>query len=140
MKMYTITKSQIETVAKHYLVAALWADSAEGTNPKLCQATKDKAFKLCAAWLAENAALFHETMVRAENGYGMHPDCEFMPEGALGHDLWLTSQGHGVGFWGRGELRENELGDRLSKASKSLQGVYLEQYRGWVYLHEDITK
>lgn len=37
-----------------------------------------------------------------------------------GHDLCLTSQGHGVGFWDRGHGR---LGKRLTKAAKAFQGV-----------------
>lgn len=33
----------------------------------------------------------------------------------VGNDLWYTSQGHGVGFWDRDELDENDLGDKLTK-------------------------
>jgi len=41
----------------------------------------------------------------------------------LGHDLWLTSAGHGVGFWDR-DL--DELGDRLTVAcEKSQKNAYL---------------
>lgn len=36
----------------------------------------------------------------------------------LGHDLWLTSAGHGVGFWDRGL---DDLGDRLTKACEHLK-------------------
>lgn len=31
-----------------------------------------------------------------------------------GNDLWLTSQGHGVGFWDRSELDDGDLGDKLT--------------------------
>lgn len=43
-----------------------------------------------------------------------------------GHDLWLTSQGHGAGFWDRGLGR---LGDRLTKAAKRFEGfsVYTDE-------------
>ena len=34
----------------------------------------------------------------------------------LGHDLWLTRNGHGAGFWDRGL---GALGDRLTKASEA---------------------
>lgn len=34
----------------------------------------------------------------------------------LGHDLWLTQRGHGVGFWDRGL---GELGDKLTEACKA---------------------
>ena len=35
----------------------------------------------------------------------------------LGHDLWLTRNGHGAGFWDRGL---GALGDRLTEAARSL--------------------
>ena len=45
-----------------------------------------------------------------------------------GHDLFLTRNGHGVGFWDRqfNEL-STEIGERLSEAAKEMgmQGFYL---------------
>ena len=35
--------------------------------------------------------------------------------GRMGHDFYLTREGHGTGFWDRGY---GELGDRLSEAVK----------------------
>ena len=35
-----------------------------------------------------------------------------------GHDFWLTRNGHGSGFWDRGELEDGGLGDRLSALCK----------------------
>lgn len=35
---------------------------------------------------------------------------------AHGHDLWLTGQRHGVGFWDRGY---GEAGDRLTKSAEA---------------------
>lgn len=47
------------------------------------------------------------------------PDCQEWitryGEESLGHDLWLTAQGHGAGFWDRGA---GELGERLSEAAR----------------------
>ena len=37
------------------------------------------------------------------------------PLEALGHDFWLTRNGHGAGFWDRGL---GELGDRLTGLAK----------------------
>lgn len=39
-----------------------------------------------------------------------------------GHDLWLTRNRHGAGFWDRGL---GKLGDRLSNAAKAYSGVDL---------------
>lgn len=41
---------------------------------------------------------------------------------AIGHDLWLTRNGHGAGFWDRGL---GELGDRLSDAAQAAGERYL---------------
>lgn len=38
----------------------------------------------------------------------------------MGHDFWLTRNGHGAGFWDRGY---GAIGDRLSEASKVYGGV-----------------
>lgn len=45
----------------------------------------------------------------------------------IGHDLWLTRNGHGAGFWDRGL---GQLGDSLTTAAKSI---------GWAntYLGDD---
>lgn len=44
-------------------------------------------------------------------------DRRHQPAVMLGHDLWLTRNGHGAGFWDRGL---GTLGDRLSEAARSL--------------------
>jgi hypothetical protein len=45
----------------------------------------------------------------------------------MGHDFWLTRNGHGAGFWDRGL---GELGDALTAAAKT----YGEQ---WLYVGDD---
>jgi hypothetical protein len=39
-----------------------------------------------------------------------------MNEGSIGHDFWLTRNGHGAGFWDRGL---GQLGDYLTKWAKT---------------------
>lgn len=41
----------------------------------------------------------------------------------LGHDFWLTRNGHGAGFWD-GDL-EHDLGERLSQACKTFGECYI---------------
>jgi hypothetical protein len=43
-----------------------------------------------------------------------------------GADFWFTRQGHGVGFWDRGELYENGLGEKLSKIAKGFGTAFVE--------------
>jgi hypothetical protein len=45
-----------------------------------------------------------------------------LDSGQIGHDFWLTRNGHGAGFWDRGL---GELGERLSKACKPYGSVDL---------------
>lgn len=78
----------------------------------------------------------------------------------VGHDLWFTRQGHGVGFWSRKELesearnlwlelgsprvgepgwneyasaRETSPGNALSEVARKMGETYVEIYRGWIH-------
>lgn len=55
----------------------------------------------CDGFIADNWALIQETGQSAEQ---------------CGHDLWLTRNGHGVGFWDRGY--PVALGDALTRAAR----------------------
>lgn len=128
------THEQIQTVAKHFVIACIWADSEEGTNPRANAKTHAVAYGVCKAFIEAEPALFAEAM--AADGYGSHPDAG-SPEAAFGHDLWLTSQGAGVGFWDRDELTADDLGDRITAALEKFQqkiSISSEQYRGWMYV------
>ena len=129
--------TKTEVLAKHYMIAALWADAEEGTSPRISQQMRDFAIRrawefvemLGATGLAEQIEKAHA------NGYGAHPDCgnEHPVYAAAGHDLWLTSQGHGGGFWDRNELPK-ELGQKLTELARRFSGVHLEQHHGRAYL------
>ena len=38
-------------IAKHYIIAALWADAPEGTNPRAPRETEEKALQLARDWI-----------------------------------------------------------------------------------------
>lgn len=131
------THEQIQTVAKHLVVAALWADSEEGSYPRATRKSHQVAFGICKAFIEAYPDLFIEAMQRSEVGYGCHSDAG-SAEAAFGHDLWLTSQGHGAGFWDSTELEAFGLGDVLTKVVNEFQktiAISCEQYRGWMYIH-----
>jgi hypothetical protein len=127
------TLGQIQTVAKHYLIAALWADCDEGTSPRVPVETRAIAFNICKAFIDANNELFNEAMARFSDGYGSHPDAG-SAEAAFGHDLWLTTRRHGTGFWDRKELDRGDLGDRLTEACHAFGEPNYWFYRGWFYL------
>jgi hypothetical protein len=45
-----------------------------------------------------------------------------MNRSSLGHNFWLTRNGHGAGFWGSDDYT-NEVGDILSKISEKFGEV-----------------
>lgn len=56
-------------------------------------------------------------------------DLSDIPADQIGHDFWLTRNGHGAGFWDRGL---GELGDKLTALCKPYGESYL-------ILESDIT-
>lgn len=42
----------------------------------------------------------------------------------IGHDFWLTRQGHGAGFWDSPELYGKHLSDALTKIAEDFGPVY----------------
>lgn len=131
------TPTAAQLVARHYLIAALWADSPEGTTPRVTQQAQTEAQLVADRFLyLIGPAILQQVEQAHAEGYGAHPDCGTDRPwlAALGHDLWLTSQGHGAGFWDRDTLPE-PLGKTLTTIAKRFAGVYPEFYRGWLYLY-----
>ena len=121
-------------IAQHYIIAAIWADAPEGTHPRATRETEKKALQMARDFVAAIGPKCQEYL---ENNteYFPHPDCGGRVEAAIGHDLWLTSQGHGVGFWDRHALREDVRDFLDALAQRKEFSVYPEFYRGWMYLH-----
>ncbi|AOK28901.1 MULTISPECIES: hypothetical protein [Burkholderia] len=129
-----LTADQIDTAARHFIIAAIWADCPEGTRPRATRKAHDTA-----AAFVRRFAEAHPDMCAAAmecEGYGTHPDAG-SPAAAFGHDLFLTCAGHGVGFSDRREL-PFELRTCLDNAiRRDWRRWYLapQFYRGWLYLH-----
>jgi hypothetical protein len=81
-------------------------------------------YEICKEFLTLNASDCRDYMGACESGKrdGYDPS-QGSPATYLGHDLWLTSCGHGTGFWDRGL---GDLGDRLTDACKHLPFSGLE--------------
>ena len=91
-----------------YQACALWSSCDDNGEPLdrsgmlLASETLDAFLADCGAFLGEIDEL----------GLPWRDEIEWE---ALGHDLWLTRNGHGAGFWDR-DL--GELGDALTEAAK----------------------
>lgn len=130
--MSDIRMINIDTIAKHYVIAALWADCEEGTRPRATKQAQLQANFIAGKFAA--LVLPHWEALQECKEYGTHPDAGSI-EAALGHDLWLTSCGHGVGFWSRDELTEDLQTALTAIVDKHFKEPSFEFYRGWFYLH-----
>lgn len=106
-----------------YAVAALWSSTDETEEGKpldeeydisdLDVDTSINMHRECDEFCDQNLTLVLEYVERRgvecrAHGYSAW-EC-------VGHDLWLTRNGHGVGFWDRGL---GELGDKLTEAARA---------------------
>lgn len=101
-----------ETILKHYIICALWSSTDDDGEPLdsvytvddiSAQAIKQMRIEV-SNFIKDNESLLIESGQSDEQ---------------IGHDFWLTRNGHGAGFWDRGL---GAVGDALTKASKSYGG------------------
>ena len=101
----------IQTILDAYVECALWADEPEGYDG---QVWSDEA--LAEAWGDCQSFLdaFHEELEETGN-YSQ-----------AGHDLWLTRNGHGAGFWDRSDdVWTPEMRERMTAFAKQLGECWL---------------
>lgn len=129
----TLTDQDVDTLVRQYAITALWSsldytgvdDSGDGEpipmdeEHDITDLTDDawRSFREDVTAFVESNAADVAAWVRAFDG-----DVE-----QVGHDLWLTRNGHGAGFWDRfygDEPRDvvsgeslSVIGERLSKAA-----------------------
>ena len=117
-----ISADGLDEMIAGYLEAAVWADSEDGTNPRLPKSSHIKATFDCMAFADYNKVLVTQALLAP--GY---------TAARLGHDFWLTRGRHGTGFWDRTELN-GALGKQLTEAAQRFSEDRCYQYRGWFYL------
>lgn len=113
--------ADVEAVYSGYKDAALWsstndrheadpdneAEMLDGTDYELSDEAEIHFRTVCADFIESNADL---VATAAEKG---------MAGEELGHNFWLSQNGHGTGFWDRGL---GEIGDLLHEAAKKFGG------------------
>ena len=112
-------------VGRAFADCALWADSEDGTRPRVTDQLQGVGMSL-AAYLAQ---LQPGAVAAAIERRGLAD---------FGHDLFLTARGHGVGFGDRKELDPGDVGDVLTDA---VRGWHLEteQHRGYMTAYARVT-
>ena len=113
----------IEDILEHYLIAALWSSTDENGQPlddnysidDIDTQCKELASNEITCWLQYcNELRLIDPFIEHYNDSVQHI------EARLGHDFWLTRNGHGAGFWDRGL---GQLGNQLTTATKTFGSV-----------------
>lgn len=112
----------ISEILEAYLICALWSsiddtdqpmDDNYGTDDVAAVAAKEQQSEI-EDWLGycDDLGLIESLL---EHPNYNEPSKHSMEE-KIGHDFWLTRNGHGAGFWDRGL---GQLGQELSDACKT---------------------
>lgn len=116
------TVESMDSILNDYLVAALWASTISGADDSEREGTSfDEDYtvddfspeavriakKVIEDFMSKATPLIEASDVEMES---------------IGHDLWLTRNGHGAGFWARDY---GELGDQLTELAEKYYSVYL---------------
>lgn len=120
--VYAVTAYDVDEMARHYAVAALWSspigeDSVCGED--YAGENLDAYFGVDAIHPDTYAEMVADCLAFV---IGAGPDLSDMTPEQAGHDFWLTRNGHGAGFWDRGL---GARGERLSVLARPYGEVNL---------------
>ena len=117
MADYTLSGRQVEEMIEAYIESALWCGVSTGEDGEVeYDFTADDLAPDSLASMRADVLSFLSLLEEEE----VPVDAETPAQ--MGHDLWLTQQGHGAGFWDRGL---GEVGEQLTKWAHSLGHVDL---------------
>ena len=89
----------IDTVLRHYLIAAIWSSGNDGEFDDL---TPDEVDAESATTARGEIVDFLAVCKTNKVNLTAWTDEQ------LGHDFWLTRCGHGAGFWDRGQGKDGK--------------------------------
>lgn len=133
---------KLDPFTRQYLETALWSSNDEsdesGGDPMdanygiedISPATLAEAVADCAAFRRTPEYLEFMRLFEAEELEPFRADTrgDNGLDGSMGHDFWLTRNGHGAGFWD-GDYPD-PWGDKLTEAAKRFGEIDLTVYRG----------
>ena len=129
--------STLNDFAKGFITCALWlCDESPGSGEwgkvhdfyqRLTAKSVKRALDLCAKFQQDNAELLAAYCAQ------IPPVADYSADERAGHDLFLTSAGHGAGFWDRDEVAE-DIRDALSDAARKIGETYVTRYKGRIYM------
>ncbi len=111
----------IDNMTRAFLECAAWADCPEDSDANtFTKQTRKQAYQYCKRFVKTNQTLVNEYMNAPQNPWLKSEEWRRYQE--LGHDLWLTVQGQGAGFWDRGL---GALGERLTDVCRAMPSLNL---------------
>lgn len=141
--MKTFTPEEISTIVDSALISLLWSEGEESNEEgevigmwdesyDYNDATPELRAELFAAvtWLDTAGIGEDETLMKYHDA--AHEFVEQFGLESFGHDMTLTRNHHGAGFWDRGA---GELGDTLTEWAHSLGELHI--FHGSESVHPD---
>ena len=130
-------RETIVSLASGIIQCAIFADKPEGTNPRVTRQAKRAAESIASEFIGIiGDDLLNQAMDAYRGEYvGSYRDTALW---SIGHDVWFTAHGHGVGFWDRDFLKRDRYGEdittgeQLTEACAKLPHVESVFYRGWL--------
>lgn len=102
----------VDAVLHHYIIAALWSSVDDDDEPMDRNYSRDDI-------APESIDAMRVDVVRACRETATLEGVDAWTDDQFGHDLWLTRNGHGAGFWDR-EFGTDGLGELLSDVAHEL--------------------
>jgi hypothetical protein len=115
-----MTDTILEAVLDSYIECALWAETDNNgeqlddnySKSDIAPESLEAMRKDCARFLRDNKVILETLDELYPNWF-----TKYSTEEMIGHDFWLTRNGHGAGFWD-GHWPDS-IGDRLTRSCKS---------------------
>lgn len=114
-RLYALAEDIFDEALHHHLICALWSTTGTDGEPLDKVYSVDDFAPETRAQLKDDLDDFIKSNMAIIEANNMSP-------AQVGHDFWLTRNGHGAGFWDRGLGAD---GDELTKASKVYGGMDL---------------
>lgn len=110
---YTI--ADIDVIVRAYARCALWSSTGDDNEPLDCLYSFDDLAPVTIQSFKEDCTDFAQSNIELLQLSDMELE-------QIGHDFWLTRNGHGAGFWDR---NLGATGDKLSELAQVYGEVYL---------------
>jgi hypothetical protein len=123
---HSSARKDFDNFVRGYIDAALWSshdesDEGGGGEPMdrnysrsdIASSSLKSMKRDCARFMKKNRAALTQYAT-----HRVHRSSEGTAMDFAGHDFWLTRNGHGTGFWDRDYGGHDEIGEKLTEASK----------------------